>query len=88
LEARIVAGEEEGQGGGDAGPGGFEDGEAVVLLPAVFDDERIGALFQSVAGFFDNFGAALAEEVRDEGDEGVVRAFRVVGDEGPVGEAA
>ena len=70
LQARIIAREEEGQGGGDAGPGRCEILEAVVLFVAVLDAERIGPLFQPVASLRHDLGLFLPQEVRGHGHEG------------------
>src|SRR5207253_5550677 len=50
LELHILPGEEALQGGGDGGPGGVERREAIVFVVAVLHHQRVGVLFQPVAG--------------------------------------
>ena len=63
-------------------------GKRSCLLIAVLHDQRIGALFQPVAGFRDDLGPFAPQEVGDHRHEGVGRLLLVGDDEGAVGEGA
>jgi len=53
----------------------FENGKRSCLLEAVLHDERVGALFEPVAGFLHDFGPALAQELGDIGTRAYVLSF-------------
>ena len=88
LEPVIRPGEETRQGGGDRGPRGVEHGEVVVFLVAVLHHQRVGVLFEPVAGLRDDLGLPPPQEVGDHRHEGERRFLSIRDDQRAVGEAA